>query len=287
VTSYESSLCAFGSGPLKGDNFVRWAYVDEAGISSREKLVTVAGVVINADKHHRAITARLNEMRNALPPELADGLIFHAKDIWHGNKEFEREKWEAHGIFKEERRSLVQKLCSIPAEFNLPVVLGFVVKEHHDWQPIVRSKGGNLDANRGSYAIAFGQCCITVEAFMRDRALPDEVAHIVAEDTKEMREYAAWSYELLERPFSWPDVFDKYLPIERIAEDPMFTPKKRSSILQVADSLAFVINRFITHYHVNKTTDSDVRGCWDAFASHIFYPWGLANIDRESPVFTV
>jgi hypothetical protein len=285
--SADGFLRAFGGSPLRGDSFVRWAYVDEAGVSAREPIVTVAGLVIHADKHHRLIKNRLDALLAELPSELAEDLIFHAKDIWHGNGQFARAKWEAHGIYKDERRSLVTKLCSLPAEFDVPVVMGFVVKGHHDWTAMVNSRSG-LNANRASYAIAFGQCCIAIEAFMRERAQEDEVAHIVAEDTKEMREHASWSYEVLEKREGWGERFGKYLPIERLAEDPMFAAKRRSSILQVADSIAFVTNRHVTHYRDNKSTDaSDVLECWNAFAPQVFYPWGLSGSGRSSPFFSV
>lgn len=274
-------LRAFGGGVLKGDNFVKWVYLDEAGSSAKERLVTVAGVVVDADKHHRALKGRLDQIRDDLPEELRVDLIFHAKDIWHGNKQFDREKWDAHGIQKDERRSLVEQICSIPEEFGLPVIYGQVAKEQHfsNWQIMLKNMDNRkLTPNRLSYALAFGQCAIAAEAFIRDYCPEDEVGQIVAEDTEEMREHADWAYSVLEqRDAPWLREFSSYVPLERLNEGPQFAKKKRSPILQIADSIAFVMNR-----HDSKGTfDSDVGHCYDKFKDQIPFPRNWSDFGSD------
>jgi hypothetical protein len=116
--------------------------------------------------------------------------------------------------------------------------------------------------------MAFSMCCISIEACMREIVEPGEVANIVAENTDEMREHAEWAYAMLERPYdTWEYPHGAYLPLERLAETPQFVDKNRSSILQIADSIAFVINR-----HLTLEDESGLAHCWDKLAPQIRIP---------------
>lgn len=250
---------------------MRYAHIDEAGTSEREKFVSVAGIVSHADTQRRPITAYLQRLRDELPEELGlDEVIFHAKDIWHGNKDFDRERWERCGVGRDERRGLVQKLCEVPGKFDLPVVCGFVEKAAHHWHGIEEAGLKNINPNRANYALAFAMCCISIEKVVRECTPEDEVAQIVAENTNEMREHAHWAFDLLsnsDTPWDLNNWHRQYLPLERICEVPQFTEKHQSSILQVADALAFVFNR-----HLTKGSRSDVLSCFEAFEDRIVLP---------------
>lgn len=268
MTAHEPILRAFGGGPLKGDKALRWAHIDEAGISKHEKVAVVAGILTEPDKHYHALAAKLREIEQTVPEPLRrGGLIFHAKDIWHGNKQFDKDLWLEHGWDKERRRSLVLRLCEIPVEFGLPVVMGMAEKEDKGWDLVIKSGlVKNFTADRGYYAISFLLCCIMLEAFMREQVEPSEVAHIVAEDTHEMREHARWAYDLANSPFSgWTGMHRAFMPFERVVEDPMFSAKTRSSLLQIADSIAFVTSRHFGGH-------ADVFECFEAFFPQIIAP---------------
>lgn len=269
MTKHEPILRAFGGGPLQeGARFVRWAHIDEAGISKNDKVAAVAGILSEPDRHYHALATRLREIEQSVPEPLRrGGLIFHAKDIWHGNKRFDKDLWLKHGYDKARRRSLVHEICKIPAEFDLPVIMGVNEKAEHSWDALLSlNVGKKLSTERLNYALAFLMCCIMLEAFMREHIEGDEVAHIVAEDTNEMREHARWGYDLLQSPFAtWTGSYREFLPLRRVVEDPMFSAKTRSSLLQIADSIAFVTSRYYGGYE-------DVSECFAAFFPKIVGP---------------
>lgn len=276
MSFHDPILRAFGGGPLvEGASFVRWAHIDEAGISKNDKVASVAGILSEPDRHYHALAAKLRELEQSVPEPLRrGGLIFHAKDIWHGNKRFDKDLWAKHGWDIERRRSLVLRLCEIPVEFELPVIMGLAEKEDKAWDLVVKSgMVKNFTADRGYYAVAFLLCCVMLEAFMREHVPSQEVAHIVAEDTNEMREHARWAYDLAKSPFStWSGKHRAFMPLERVVEDPMFSAKTRSSLLQIADSIAFVTSRHFAGY-------PDVFECFSAFFPQIVAP----NPDYEAP----
>ena len=264
MTSHDPILRAFGGGPLERTSVVRWAHIDEAGVSKNDKVACVAGILSEPDKHYHALAAKLREIEQALPEELRrGGLIFHAKDIWHGNKRFDKDLWLKHGYDKDRRRSLVLEICKIPAAFDLPVIMG--VNEKEDRKSLLVPHIIKTE-ERANYAIAFMMCCIMLEAYMQEHVAGSEVAHIVAEDTHEMREHARWAYDLIQAPSaSWSGPYRAFLPPKRIVEDPMFSAKTRSSLLQIADSIAFVTSRHFAGYE-------DVTESFAAFFLQIVAP---------------
>jgi hypothetical protein len=268
VISAESPwLRAFGGGPLEEFEALRWAHIDEAGVSKNDKVTAVAGILSEPDKHYHALAAKLRSLEASVPEPLRQGgLIFHAKDIWHGNKRFDKDLWLKYGWDKERRRNLVLEICKIPAEFDLPVVMGFHEKEARGWDPILRADAGKkLTADKLDYALAFIMCAMMIEIFMQEHIPASEVAHIVAEDTNEMREHARWGYDLLRNPkMTWTGSYRNFLPMKRVVEDLMFSPKTRSSLLQIADSIAFVVSR-------NYAGHDDVKQCFNAFLSKVVY----------------
>lgn len=234
----DSKIRAFGGGPLLGSDAVRYVHVDEAGISRREPYAVVAGIVTHADKQWRALNQYLSDMADDLVPnEYREGLIFHAKDLFHGSGKFDREKWP-----RQKRMAIMEQLALIPSKFDIPVVSGIVEKKKHQWSD---STASEMDANH--YALAFGLCATSAEYFMRNFAEPDEVATLIAEDVPHMRKHAQWGYKVLKNPsLGWDkgsDALASCAPLTRIVEQPMFAAKDQSSILQVADLLAFALCR--------------------------------------------
>jgi hypothetical protein len=251
---------AFG-GALEGDKALRWAHIDEAGISKNDKVTSVAGILSEPDRHYHALAAKLRELEQSVPEPLRrGGLIFHAKDIWHGNKRFDKDLWAKHGWDKDRRRSLVLEICKIPVEFDIPVVMGFVDKSDHNWDLLMKLDVAKKQTpEKLNYALAFLLCAMMIEIFMQEHVPASEVAHIVAEDTNEMRDHARWGYNLLQSPdMTWTGKYRAFLPMKRVVEDPMFSPKTRSSLLQIADSIAFVVSRHFAGYE-------DVLPCMTAF----------------------
>ena len=94
---------------------VRLVYLDESGTSNpeQEPVLVVAGVIVNADQDWLGLDRHLKSiMRKRLPEDLSTG-IFHAKDIWHGEKKFYRAKWPLT-----KRMEIISDLAAIPAKFH-------------------------------------------------------------------------------------------------------------------------------------------------------------------------
>lgn len=88
-------------------------------------------------------------------------------------------------------------------------------------------------------------CVINFESYLRE--LPDhrEVGTVIAEDVPHMRKYAQFGYQRLMEKSDWSDgVNAQYLPIRRVVEEPLFSGKKGSALLQISDTLAFLLGRY-------------------------------------------
>jgi Protein of unknown function (DUF3800) len=255
MSAVESGLRAFGGGPLLGASAVRFIHLDEAGTSSREPYVVVAGIVSHADNQWRALNRYLLDMANALIPEdLREGLIFHAKDLWHGSRKFNRQQWP-----RPKRLEIMEQIAIIPEKFAIPVVIGIVEKEKYSWG----ETKGQTDIDAWNYALAFGLAAGCAEYFMRKFA-EEEVATIILEDVPHMRAHARRGYNILQNADNaWAKgAMKSVTPLTRIVEHPMFAAKDQSSILQIADLLAFVMCR-----RANGKTD--VAPLVERFASQI------------------
>jgi hypothetical protein len=239
---------------------MRFAHLDEAGISARERYAVVAGIISNPDTQWRALEQYLSDMADALvPKDLRSGIVFHAKDIWHGTKAFPKDRFSL-----ERRNEILLELAKIPKKFDIPVVVGAINKED-------QKKTGAGNHNALCYAMAFSIAVIGVEYFMLQWG-KDELAQLIVEDTAEMRRHAKWGYDRLRDPSAWTKPGAGFLPVTRIVENPLFSPKTDSSILQVADTLAFVTCRRIR----GRT---DVQFLFDEFAENVitFPAWSDAR----------
>ena len=91
---------------------MRLIYVDEAGISSitQEPFLVVAGVIVDADKQFKSVQAYLDELvEKHIPKDRRDGFAFHAMELFHGTKRFNREFWSF-----EKRLEILDDLAAIP-----------------------------------------------------------------------------------------------------------------------------------------------------------------------------
>ena len=226
---------------------MRFAYLDESGIGNAkaEPFVVVAGVIVHADIQIRAIEQYLREMAGEyIHPQLRKFKHFHATELFHGAKTFNRQTYP-----QELRWKILREICEIPRKFDLPVVMGFVPREQY--KSTTFRSGWN--ANKlvvGAQALASTCCLIAVERYMRQTD-GTEVAALVYEnndgakglirDTQRMLRDSDFT-ALLSDDFLGAQ-WRSYLPIARIVESPLFSEKNESSILQVADAVAWSINR--------------------------------------------
>jgi hypothetical protein len=106
---------------LDGHNLVRLVYLDEGGVSAREPLVVVAGVVVNADRSLVAVESYLDVLiEKHIPPADRSAFIFHATELWSGSRYFKDDAlWPL-----DRRLAILDDLVQIPRMFDIPVVYG-------------------------------------------------------------------------------------------------------------------------------------------------------------------
>lgn len=234
------SLRALLGGELKGDKLVRFAYLDEAGISSfkHEPVAVVAGVIVHADRQWRSLYEHFEDLQNRfVPEENRDGFVFHAKDIWHGNGVFDRDKW------KGDRREVLRELCNTVRKFQLPVIYGLSHK------PKVLDALSNVDEHSQevtwvSYMAAFADCAISAEKWMRKYA-EHEVISLILENNAQLKKYAhALHKELIKKSPIAELCYVKEIPFTKIIDAPSFMEKDDAPPLQLADLCAFLIKRW-------------------------------------------
>src|SRR5439155_14762477 len=103
---------------------VRFVYLDESGISVNEPVTVVGGVIINMDSQYMAVKQRIEELIEAyVPPNHRMGFSFHAKDLFHGSGLFDKRVCP-----REVSRAALKELLQMPAQFQVPIVCGYVRK---------------------------------------------------------------------------------------------------------------------------------------------------------------
>ena len=229
---------------LDGDKIVRMAYLDESGIGNidQEPIAVVAGVIVHADRQWLALDSHLHGMAERCG--LVTGSVvhpFHATELFSGGKAFTREKWP-----KERRWEILDELASIPAKFDLPVVCGCVPRR---WCQDTDDHGVRLTARMHALANAFTACSVAIERWMKERAEPDEVALLVMENNDEVKRYLRAGQHVMRntKAFGLAPEMQEALTLKRIVDTVHFAEKNLSGPLQIADTCAFVIRRYLTN----------------------------------------
>lgn len=229
---------AFADGLLSGDRIARLVYIDEAGTSSSDPVSVVAGVVIDADHQWRVVESQLEVLVQELFPGIDDPrkIVFHAKDIFHGSGIFDRRRWS-----REKRLEILGRLLGIPLESDLPVVVGFYRKGDD-------IKNLPLPPAVLAQVMAHCMCVLAAERYMREKTLETDVAIMIAENNDQARQHVKRTHNALADPamkFDMPTVPPDFLPIKRIVDTVHFAEKSEAIMLQIADSCAFTMSRFL------------------------------------------
>ena len=224
---------------------MRLVYLDESGIGKLEEepLVVVAGVMVDADSQWRMLEVRLEHLRNKyIPKEKRRGFFFHGKDLLKGSKDFPHSQYT-----REERWEILEELCSLPTEMELPVAWGFMDRR----ELIKRHPDESLhDIAIGAQAMCCTVCTYTVEQHMKTRGTfetalliyenNDHCKKIVRRTHNYMRETntatVIISGQLHKRP-------EEVFPIDHIIDTAHFADKLDCPILQIADACALVLKR--------------------------------------------
>jgi hypothetical protein len=241
-------LKALFGGKLNGGAPVYYIYVDEAGTSAKEPVTVVVGVIIHADTQWRIAQEHLEKvLDDFVPPDLRQGFIFHAKNIWSGYREHD-DTWS-----KNERSALIEAVASIPLRLGMAISLG-------------RVKRGKLPCNfkqikpcEFDHIFAFQACMARANKYVRDWGNATEVATVVAEDVTHMRRFLRAVLKV--NPPDLP-ITEQYLnptrdeiasgvmtqtnpgPIDRIIDTVHFVDKKDAPLPQIADACAFSFRRY-------------------------------------------
>jgi hypothetical protein len=114
--------------PLLGQNLVRLLYLDEGGTEFRAPFLAVAGVLIHGDREWPEVDKRILALIEKYIPESDRlGFVFHATDIFHGSRYFDRRKpeWDS----TEKRWPILLDLAGVIEDLHLPIVAGTYRKE--------------------------------------------------------------------------------------------------------------------------------------------------------------
>jgi hypothetical protein len=224
---------------------MRIVYLDESGIGNikSDPHLVVAGVIIHADAHWLKLQAHLaNLLEDATPKGVPLPKALHAKDIWHGTKQFHRDLWP-----RELRMDLLNELARVPQDFQLHLVWGAFDRKRIRREVESLRDLGDREALLGTYTIGAMVCFIMAEEFMRRFTPPNEVASVVFEANSDLQKLIPRMYELARNPERMAPLLrtdDPHLPLTRLIDTPTFQTKTQSSILQIADFCAFAIKRF-------------------------------------------
>jgi hypothetical protein len=238
-----------GSAPLESDRLVRLVYVDEAGISKRERFLVVLAVIVCADTQLIAVERHLDGMVTRwIPPEFQDDFVFHATELFNGGgKVFNRDNpaWSL-----DKRLEVADDLAGIPERFRLTLVEAWIDKSIFPVSPDARAHYDSLTDGKKAvmaHTTAFLGCVATVDQWMRTNA-SNEVCLMIVEDNNEARSTlrGAQAYYQDQRITSVMDEERrKIFALRKIKEDPLFQKKRKSSVLQVADFCAYVFKKHL------------------------------------------
>jgi hypothetical protein len=241
---------------LDGDNLSRRVYLDESGISTKEKVTVVAGVIVNPDKQWKAIESCIQDLVNEyVPEEHREGFAFHATDLFHGSgKVFDR-RWYP----RERSREALKNLLALPLRLHIPVAYGLNCKADNK-ADMAKFEERYADHPRRIAAVyqafTYALCAVGVQQYMSRFAEPNELAELLCENTEGASKAVRAVHALLKGKELSPagDVdslaflkrlVSEHLPLTKIIDGVAFGAKEEAIPLQLADACAFIIRCLI------------------------------------------
>lgn len=246
---------------LYGIKAVRLLYLDESGTSNngREPWLIVAGVLIDGDRHYKAVCDRLNQIKkDNIPEEHWENFRFHATELFSGGKYFKRETTK-----NIDRLKILQQLSEIPSEFDFPVIWGAIRKTVKEKLPV-------MEALPFLQSFAYLSCLNKAEGWLR-RNVPGEIAQVIAEDAPDVKKILRQFHQLTGKQAILETTVEKLfdqLPRTHIVGTIHFAAKSDDPLLQLADMCAFCIKKRITgsspcDEHFEKLKPQLVEGILD------------------------
>ena len=253
--------------PLAGNRIVRTIYVDESGTSANEKILVVAGVIIDADRQWMDIANYVGALiKEYVPAEKRIGYVIHATRLFNGYHMLDP------GSCRNEM-DLLRKLMEIPRLFGISVGFGALRKvapPDHVNTPKKQKK-----FNAILHAMAHIGCVIACEKYMIENALPNEIATMVAENREEAKSIVKHTHDLMRGAIgdvigfieNMDENWCEYLPVKRIVDTVHFAGKNDALYLQLADAFAFVFRRFLEGKTRGDELYTDLLGKPSAYTS--------------------
>lgn len=244
----ESWPRALFGGPLEGSALVRYLYVDEAGISAKEPVTVVVGIIVHADKQWRLAESNLKQVLEAVPEQHRPGFIFHATAVWSDMKL--REGW---GM--DERLSLLHAVMSLPRQLNMPLAVGIVRREAKQPQNL----SPKISPIQFQHLMAFYLCVSRADKYVRDYGEPEEVMTVISEDTdihRTLRVVVKKTNPLTLLPDAISPTQaeqasgvieqDGVFMVVRVIDSVHFVAKEGGLLLQIVDACAFGFRRYFS-----------------------------------------
>jgi Protein of unknown function (DUF3800) len=201
--------------------------------------------MIHGDKQWREVERAIdNLIATYIPEDDRLDFVFHATDIYHGSRYFDRAKWD-----RPTREDILKGLAKIIADYHLPIVVGGYKKDRFAaGQNLFEEHETNLKHSVMQLTSAM-DCALWADRWLA-RYAPQENAMIVAEDADRVKPMikrairTLRSENALEREgISECDRLELGMPLKRIVDTVHFAAKADSKPLQLADLCAFSINR--------------------------------------------
>jgi hypothetical protein len=219
---------------------VRHVYMDEGGRSksTEEPFAVEAAVIVDLDRHRAPAEEIFGQLAAKYLPNDKQHAPFHAKDIWHGTKDFHRDR-----LTLTKRLDLLKALAEIPDRLDIPVIWG-------GWFKGPMTPIGDVSEDDQQFmekvtpaAVAFSVCCWGSELWLRSHAR--ENALIIHEDTEEFKKLLRNVLPLFQSPLLCKAVGmpEHLFPFRYVADELLFASKSGSRMLQIADVCAFFIKR--------------------------------------------
>jgi hypothetical protein len=230
---------------------MRLVYLDEGGADFSAPVLVVAGILVHGDREYPEIDRRILALIDKFIPEQDRlGFVFHATDVFHGSRYFDRHKPEWNSI--EKRLPIIDGLADIIEELHLPVVAGLYQRARYGEQhPIWAEPPTEQLKNKFLHSSALMDAVMRADKWL-DRFSPTELATVVHEDGSQANKMIKRvvrmmrSRELMSAAGfdEDPEFYERHnLPLKRIIDTVHFAEKADSRPLQLADLCAFILAR--------------------------------------------
>jgi hypothetical protein len=240
---------------LQGSNMSRSVYLDESGTDIHSSVAVVAAVIVDTDAQWKPVERYIYDLiQEFAPPEIQDGFVLHAKDLFHGwtKNVFDRKK---HSF--PQGPEVLRRLLEAPAKFGLALTFGYVRRpEAAKYLTNVLTGEKRLKEGLAGeiHAEAYVRAVLPVENYMRTIARPGELAKLVAEDSAPTKKAVEEAQTLLMGQNLEENRAKKFLdlswslrgglPLDRIVGSIAFEKKTDNPLLQLADACAYILQRF-------------------------------------------